>query len=61
MTRKIRQTTCKHCGQDIEGYIGGKDWRDRGNNRQCPPYEGDDREIVTPPEGQYHAPIEGGR
>lgn len=29
------QTTCKHCGQDIEwqGRAGG--WRDRGNNRAC--------------------------
>lgn len=32
-----RHTTCKHCGQDIEGispYVKGG-WRDRGNNATC--------------------------
>ena len=30
----VIHTTCKHCGQDIEG-INNTDWRDRGNNRKC--------------------------
>jgi hypothetical protein len=49
--RAVRQTTCRYCGQDIEGfapYRAGK-WRDRGNNTHCPTPEGD--------RGQVHAPV----
>jgi hypothetical protein len=33
-----RQTTCKHCGLDIEGFAPFTPgmWRDRVNNRTCP-------------------------
>lgn len=34
----VRQTGCKHCGLDIENispYPEGE-WRDRGNNTECP-------------------------
>ena len=49
----VRQTTCRHCEQDIEGYPNdptGGDWRDRGNNTHCPTPEGD--------AGQVHEPVE---
>jgi hypothetical protein len=41
----VRQTSCRHCGLDIEGiapYRRGE-WRDRGNNTHCP-------------DGKLHAP-----
>jgi hypothetical protein len=43
-------TTCRHCGQDIEGYpqADPPDWRDRGNNTECP----------HPGTGHTHAPID---
>lgn len=47
---KVRQTACRHCGQDIEGvapYRKGE-WRDRGNNTTCP---------SGPSEGKKHAPV----
>lgn len=44
---------CALCGQDIEWT--GDDWRDRGGNRGCVPYE-ERGEIVTPPAGAKHAP-----
>ncbi len=31
----ICQTSCEHCDLDVEGTIGGDDWRDRGNNTRC--------------------------
>ena len=34
----IRQTSCKHCGHDVEG--SGRDWRDRGNDTRCPKFCG---------------------
>ncbi len=46
----VRHTSCRHCGQDIEGiypYRKGE-WRDRGNNPTCPNEAGD--------KGQAHAP-----
>jgi hypothetical protein len=45
---------CGLCGQDIEWT--GDDWRDRGGNRGCCPYE-KAGEIVTPPADAQHAPI----
>lgn len=47
-----RQTSCKHCGQDIENiepFPAGQ-WRDRGNNPTCPNSAGD--------AGQTHEPVE---
>jgi len=46
----VRQTTCRHCGQDIENFSPYRrgEWRDRGNNPTCPTPEGD--------AGQVHAP-----
>ncbi|MET0742992.1 MAG: hypothetical protein ABWY78_06440 [Microvirga sp.] len=48
---EVRQTACRHCGQDIEGIRPFKagQWRDRGNNTTCPTPAGD--------KGQKHAPI----
>jgi hypothetical protein len=46
---QFRHTTCKHCGQDIEGkapFTRGE-WRDRGNNRTCPDSK----------RGRKHAPV----
>lgn len=42
----VRQTACRHCGQDIEGFSPWPqgEWRDRGNNTHC-----DD--------GKLHAPV----
>lgn len=50
----VKQTTCRHCGQDIENLwpYRNKEWRDRGNNRHCPTPEGD--------AGLYHAPYKEG-
>ena len=31
-----RQTSCALCDLDIEGTIGEREWRDRGNNTHCP-------------------------
>lgn len=58
---KVRQTACRHCGQDIENFSPYRkgEWRDRGNNTTCPPFERkgkDGLEIVTPPAGQKPAP-----
>ena len=49
------QTSCKHCGQDIENLwpFRAGEWRDRGNNPTCPTPEGD--------AGLHHAPVNGGR
>lgn len=33
---ECHQTVCRHCGLDIEGVVGEGEWRDRGNNRECP-------------------------
>lgn len=48
---KVRQTVCRFCGQDIEGFSPFRrgEWRDRGNNTTCPTPEGDS--------GREHAPI----
>src|SRR4051812_41787794 len=38
MSEAVKQTTCRHCTQDIENahpYRKGE-WRDRGNNTHCP-------------------------
>lgn len=43
-------TCCIHCGQDIEGCELDDDWRDRGNNTECP--DGS---------GRTHAPPEDAR
>lgn len=34
---EVRQTGCKHCGLDIEGFrpFPKGEWRDRGNNTHC--------------------------
>jgi hypothetical protein len=47
----VRQTACRHCGQDIEGFAPYRkgEWRDRGNNSTCPNEAGD--------KGQKHAPV----
>ncbi len=47
----VRQTACKHCGQDIENFSPYRagEWRDRGNNTTCPTAAGD--------AGQKHQPI----
>lgn len=36
--RAVRQTACRHCDLDIEGFAPYRkgEWRDRGNNRTCP-------------------------
>ena len=36
-TPTVRQTVCRHCGQDIEGHapFNRATWRDRGNNTHC--------------------------
>ena len=34
----MRQTSCKHCGHDIEG--ARHDWRDRGGGTRCPEFCG---------------------
>lgn len=51
---KVRQTTCRHCGLDIENFfpyhIG--EWRDRGNNTQCPIL---DQPFNAP--ARVHAPV----
>lgn len=31
-----RQTSCHNCEADVEGVVGGDDWRDRGGNTSCP-------------------------
>lgn len=43
-----RQTACAVCGQDIEGQVGGDEWRDRGNGTECLPYRNREGESVTP-------------
>jgi hypothetical protein len=47
---EVRQTSCEHCGQDIENTAPFPDgqWRDRGSNTHCPNPAGD--------AGQVHAP-----
>ncbi len=49
------QASCKRCGQDIE-FTGARDWRDRGGNRKCPPYEGKDGEVIDPAGRFIHRP-----
>lgn len=49
------QCSCARCGQDIE-FHGWRKWVDRGGNRQCPPYEGRDREIIDPQGRFVHHP-----
>jgi hypothetical protein len=56
----VRQTCCRHCGQDIEGLFPYRrgEWRDRGNNPTCPhPLQG----FPGGPEGTLHAPVIEGR
>lgn len=50
----VRHTSCRYCGQDIEGWAPYRkgEWRDRGNNSQCPTPEGD--------KGLHHAPFRPG-
>lgn len=35
---EVKQTTCRYCEQDIEGFkpFPEGEWRDRGNNTHCP-------------------------
>jgi hypothetical protein len=35
--RGVRQTSCRHCGQDIENFFPYRrgEWHDRGNNPTC--------------------------
>lgn len=44
----VRQTACKHCGQDIEAFAPYRrgSWRDRGNNTHCPDDSGKRHEPV---------------
>ena len=37
-----RQTSCRHCRQDIENFFPYRrgEWRDRGNNAECPDNSG---------------------
>jgi hypothetical protein len=54
-----KQTACRHCGQDIEGFwpYRAGEWRDRGNNAECPyPINGGE----ALPVGTVHAPERGG-
>lgn len=46
---------CAICGQDIQWFGRGGGWRDRGNNRECVPYQ-HKGEIVQPKPGQKHKP-----
>lgn len=51
----VRHTTCRHCGQDIEGFAPWRkgEWRDRGNNATCPqPLAG-----YPGKSGMIHAPL----
>jgi hypothetical protein len=53
-----KQTSCRHCGQDIEAFWPYRrgEWRDRGSNSQCPaPLRG----FPGGPEGTLHAPNKG--
>ena len=47
----VRQTACRHCGQDIENFAPYRkgEWRDRGGNTHCPTPAGD--------AGQLHQPV----
>lgn len=54
-----RQTACVFCEHDVEGQIGESEWRDRGGNTHCPPYQRYDRDLqqkmpYTPPATQKH-------
>ena len=62
---RVRQTSCRHCGQDIEGFSPYRrgEWRDRGNNTHCPAYkqwnaEALEMQPMDAPEGQLHAPYQ---
>ena len=46
----VRQTGCKHCGQDIEGSapFPAGEWTDRGGNSHCPTPEGDAGQVHEP-------------
>ncbi len=50
MFRGCRQTACRYCGHDIEGFFPYRkgEWRDRGNNPTCPNDS-----------GKQHAPYNG--
>jgi hypothetical protein len=51
----MRQTSCKHCGFDIEG--AGREWRDRGANTQCPEFCGwDENGIPVDKPRRKHQP-----
>lgn len=52
---KVRQTSCRFCGQDIENFSPYRagEWRDRGGNSTCPTIAGD--------KGLHHAPYREGR
>jgi len=54
----VRQTSCRHCGLDIEGFSPYRkgEWRDRGNNTHCPTKHVDTengRVLID----QVHAPL----
>ena len=50
------RSVCERCGQDIEWHGRNYGWRDRGNNRECPPYPNKDGEIVRPSDFLRHYP-----
>lgn len=54
----IRQTTCRLCGHDIEGYVNRREptWRDSGMSVYCLPYRNRRQVAIMPPEGQLHEP-----
>ena len=52
----VRQTCCRFCGQDIEGFAPYRrgEWRDRGSNTDCPaPLRG----YPGGKPGTLHAPV----
>ena len=62
MSAALRQTSCKHCGADIEG--SGRDWRDRGNNPTCAEFCGYDEDgvaVYKPPRRHNAVPVHGPR
>lgn len=50
------RAVCKLCGQDIE-FHGSRQWRDRGNGRECLPYVDHKLGEIVRPKGRVHAPV----
>lgn len=57
-TGQWRQTACRHCGQDIEGAIGGTEWRDRGSETHCHGSRPDADGIMHPYPDVPHEPTD---